>query len=96
MTQIVINACHGGFGLSTEAMELYGAFCRDAGCEPEQWDCEIARDSQQLLSVIANLGERAAGPYAKLKVVTIPDDVSWHIDEYDGWEWVAETHRTWG
>jgi hypothetical protein len=95
MTQIVINARHGGFGLSAEAMELYGAFCRDAGLEPERYDSEIPRDSQQLLSVIANLGDRASGPYARLKVVTIPDDVEWSIHEYDGWEWVAEAHRTW-
>jgi hypothetical protein len=28
-------------------------------------------------------------------VVTIPDDVAWTIEEYDGNEWVAEVHRTW-
>jgi hypothetical protein len=27
--------------------------------------------------------------------VEIPGDVSWHIGEYDGVEWVAEDHRTW-
>jgi hypothetical protein len=96
MTQkIVINTRHGGFGLSTEAMELYGAFCRDAGLKPKQWDGEISRGSQQLLSVVANLGERASGPYARLKIVEIPDDVEWQIHEYDGCEWVAEAHRTW-
>jgi len=25
----------------------------------------------------------------------VPDDVKWHIAEFDGWEWVAEDHRTW-
>lgn len=25
----------------------------------------------------------------------VPDDVQWQIEEYDGREWVAETHRTW-
>jgi hypothetical protein len=95
MQQIVINDRHGGFGLSAEAMELYGAFCRDAGREPELYDTDIARDSQQLLSVVLNLGVRANGPYARLKVVTIPDDVQWTIHEYDGSEWVAEVHRTW-
>jgi len=95
MQQIVINAQHGGFSLSAEAMELYGAFCRDAGLEPTPWDWEIPRDSQQLLSVIACLGERASGPYSRLKIVEIPDDVVWNIHEYDGCEWVAEVHRTW-
>lgn len=96
MTQIVINACHGGFGISPEAMELYQAFCRDAQIEPCEYDCEISRDSQQLLSVVKVLGERANTRYSQLKTVTIPDDVEWTIMEYDGLEWVAEAHRTWG
>jgi hypothetical protein len=28
--------------------------------------------------------------------VDIPDDVKWQIEEYDGNEWIAESHRTWG
>lgn len=95
MTQIVINTRHGGFGLSEEAMELYGAFCRDAEITPCDYDSDIPRDSQRLLSVVKVLGERASGPYARLKIVTIPDDVEWTICEYDGAEWVAEAHRTW-
>ena len=30
------------------------------------------------------------------RVVEIPDDVEWTIENYDGYEWVAEKHRTWG
>ena len=33
--------------------------------------------------------------YSELKVVEIPDDVEYDIQEYDGNEWVAEKHRTW-
>lgn len=95
MTQIVINTRHGGFGLSDEALELYQAFCRDAQVEPEQYGSEIPRDSDQLVSVVKVLGERAADKYCRLKIVTIPDDVEWTICEYDGREWVAEAHRTW-
>jgi len=40
-------------------------------------------------------GERAGGPAAILKVVEIPELVAWHIQDYDGLEWVAENHRTW-
>ena len=36
---------------------------------------------------------RRVCPY--LKVVEIPDNVNWQISEYDGWEHVAEVHRTW-
>lgn len=31
-----------------------------------------------------------------LQVIEIPDDVKYYIDSYDGKEWVAEEHRTWG
>lgn len=30
-----------------------------------------------------------------LKVVDIPDDVEWEIEEKDGDEWVSEKHRRW-
>ena len=39
--------------------------------------------------------ERANGKWAKLKIVRVPKDVKWTIEENDGWEWVAEKHRTW-
>ena len=39
--------------------------------------------------------EDAWGCCSRLKVVEIPDGIEWQIEEYDGKEWVAETHRTW-
>lgn len=56
---------------------------------------EIARDDPLLIKVVNELGDNANGAHAKLKVVEIPADVDWVIDEYDGAEWVAEKHRTW-
>ena len=58
-------------------------------------DREIARDDPVLVKVVQELGDRAGGKYADLRVVEIPGDVDWQIDEYDGAEWVAEKHRTW-
>jgi hypothetical protein len=55
----------------------------------------IERNDPMLVQVVEQLGEEADGKYSKLKVVEIPDDVNWVIDEYDGAEWVAEVHRTW-
>ena len=55
----------------------------------------IARNDPTLVKVVEELGESADGAHAKLKVVEIPDDVEWQIEEYDGLEWVAEKHRTW-
>ena len=49
-----------------------------------------------LIRVIEELGDLANGGCAKLKVVEIPDGIDYSIDEYDGSEHIAETHRTWG
>jgi len=59
------------------------------------YSVDIARDDANLVSVVLELGEAANGSHARLKIVEIPDDVEWQIEEYDGLEWVAEKHRTW-
>lgn len=56
---------------------------------------QIARDDKHLVQVVEQLGEAAAGHCAALKVIEIPDDVKWHVHEYDGCEHIAEDHRTW-
>ena len=86
MTKIVINTRYGGYGLSAEAVDLL----LNLGA-PQDPD----RAHPSLIKVVEQLGEAANGPGAKLKVVEIPDDVAWQIEEYDGREWVAEEHRTW-
>lgn len=57
---------------------------------------EIPRDDPYLVQVVEELGgKEAGGKHAILKVVIIPADVDWVVEEYDGSEWVAERHRTW-
>jgi len=58
-------------------------------------DRDLARDDPYLVAVVEELGARANGRHAELKVVEIPADVDWEITEYDGNEAVAEKHRTW-
>jgi hypothetical protein len=58
-------------------------------------DFKNDRGNKFLIETINELGEKANGAFSKLKVVEVPDDVKWHIAEFDGWEWVAEDHRTW-
>jgi len=65
------------------------------------FDQDVRRDDPILIQIIEELGLRAAarGGYSKLGIIEIPDDVpadGWTIMEYDGMEWVAEKHRTWG
>ena len=133
MKKIVINACHGGFGLSHRAMMRYFEL-KDMEVYPEVfnahydiwvyyiappeernvlpegsdigapmqnaidqvfYDWKISRDDPALIQAVEELGENSWSSYSELKVVEIPDDVEWEINEYDGLEWVAEKHRTW-
>lgn len=90
---VVINDCYGGFGLSERATTEYK---RLAGITGSEWnDREVARDDPYLVKVVKELGMGANGPHSNLKIVEIPGDVDWIIQEYDGAEWVAEKHRTW-
>lgn len=140
--KVAINATHGGFGLSPDAIRLY---CKKAGIPCYFFNLEYTKDASgkyaptlvqtdtpvgglrwsafsipnpsehkdankfviddkfegkdranvHLIETIEELGEKANGAFAKLKILEIPDDVQWHIAEYDGWEWVAENHRKW-
>lgn len=56
---------------------------------------DIARDDAELVRVVEELGEAASGQCARLSIVEIPADAAWEISEYDGYEHVAEVHRTW-
>jgi hypothetical protein len=88
--KVVINKCYGGYGLSKAAYKFlrkkwdgYGfAFFED-------------RVNPKLVKCVEALGEEADGDCAKLKVVEIPDGVDFEIKEHDGFEHIAETHRTW-
>lgn len=60
---------------------------------------EIARDDPRLIQIIEELGSGhrtgASGFCAHLRIIEIPDDVEWEIEEYDGNEHVAQKHETW-
>ena len=90
--KIVINKCYGGFGLSKEAYEYLGLAWDGHGYE---YRYHGNRADHKLVECVETLGDAANGSLAKLKVVEIPDDVEWEIEEYDGVEWVSEVHRTW-
>ena len=112
---IVINTCHGGFGLSKDAQiaflersqisytlvsrddrhsnERYGPMIMVKG---KHWyDKDIARDDPILVTLVRELGPAVNGEHARLKVVRVPADVVWQIEDYDGKEWISEQHRTW-
>jgi hypothetical protein len=53
------------------------------------------RANPLLVQVVEELGEKADGDHAALKVVEIPEGVDWLIDDYDGKEHIEERHRVW-
>ncbi len=109
MRKVVINAAFGGFSLSREAilrMREWGCTHTGPVIKGDKYDdgspvnsdygfVKCPRDCSFLVRAVQELGEKADGSFARLKIVEIPDDVEWTIEEYDGSEWVAENHRTW-
>jgi len=90
---VVINIDWGGFGLSDEAEARYKELTGIADEDFTYYDIE--RDDPYLVQIVREMGMDANGTYASLKIVEIPGDVEWQVDEHDGREWVAEKHRTW-
>ena len=58
-------------------------------------DTAIPRDDPNLIKTVTNLGKKANGTFADLKIVEIPDGTAWEINDYDGMESVEEKHNTW-
>ena len=100
MQKIVINACYGGFGLSDAAHQALGheriEYENQYGVT-HHWKpsaLSLDRDDPALIAIVEELGTAANGDAAELQVIEIPDGVEWEIDEYDGFERVAEKHCT--
>lgn len=53
------------------------------------------REHPLLIKVVEELGEKANAKPATLKIVEIPDDIEYEIEEYDGNEHIAEKHKIW-
>lgn len=59
---------------------------------------DIDREDPDLIALIEeydkdnkNIGRR----YSNIQIIEIPKDVKYEIKNYDGYEWIAECHRTW-
>ena len=58
---------------------------------------DIERNDPDLIRVIEELGQdEASNRFSNLVIVEIPDGIEYTIQEYDGYEHIAEKHRTWG
>lgn len=92
MPKLVINREFGGFSLSEEAYKELGLPWDGYGYD---YNDDEKRADPKLVEVVERLGEKANGDCARLKVISIPDDIQWEIHSYDGKETVREVHNAW-
>ena len=83
--RIVINGAYGGFCLSDHALQEYNL---RATRQVRSKYMDIERDDPVLVQIVEELGPRANGMFAKLRVVGIPAQYTlfYTIQEYDGKE----------
>lgn len=106
--KIVINACYGGFSISKEAAQFMAEMgCEKAKKEIDTGGSWYGygyvdgttggydRTSPFLISAVEQLGDKANGSCARLKIIEIPDGIDYCIEDYDGYESVHENHRSW-
>lgn len=60
-----------------------------------QFGAQIPRDDRKLVQVVEELAGEANGHCAALKIVQVPTDARWQIQNMHGIEQVSEVHRTW-
>lgn len=94
MGKAVINTCYGGFGISEEAYnwlkehnidkELIHKSYNDIS-ESYQYHYYGSRHYPLFIKCVEELGEKASGWLAELRVVEFEGDL-YRIDEYDGYE----------
>lgn len=78
--KVVYNSYYGGFGLSEKARKLLSEL------KGEEVDCyDLPRHDKDLIAVVEELGSKAGGTYASLKIAEINSN-RYRISEYDGWE----------
>ena len=94
--RIAINKGYGAFNLNWQAYKELGIEFDDTsylcneffGIKSDYW---LAwRADERLIKAIEKFGDDL-----NVKVVEIPDDVQWYIEDCDGLECVCEKHRIW-
>ncbi len=92
MKKIAIHTSFGGFRLTKEAI----SYLKKLGVNlKNDYDYDkLPRDDKNLIITIEDLKEDASDD-GDIRIIEIPDDVDWFIEDYDGAEWVSEVHQTW-
>lgn len=84
--KIVLNKCFGGFALSEEQALAYGFNESELyeGITGKAYHGDMDRTDPRLVEVVEQ--ELPDSWASKLKVVEIPDEAYWSIEDYDGHE----------
>jgi hypothetical protein len=100
--ELLYNGCYGGWGISTEAYNLYNLKMleKDSSFEPldKQYKCSfennIERHNPILVQIYHEIGKKMNDTYSKICVKTIPKKYEnyYIITEYDGIESVVINH----
>ena len=91
MAKVVVNRVFGNFRIPKKLVKELGWYCVYFSGKPDGYDDRTAPDLIAALERMIENGEKIW----PLEIVEVPDDVDLYIEEYDGKEWIAETHRTW-
>jgi len=97
--KLVINACHGGFGLSIEAIDIIN---KKKNLELPDKDFidpyysfqgKFPRYDIDLVETVEQLGTKASGEFANLMIVEVQGP-RFILNEYDGWESIETPETT--
>lgn len=95
-TQVLYNACYGGFALSSKAVELYNLRMKqtEEGFEPPEFYFDywcFERHDPMLLQIYKEIGKEFNGDHSSIEVKTISKKHVnyYHIKEEDGLESVS-------
>lgn len=97
MAQVLINGCHGGYGLS----EAAGRRLQELGVEvgfikDGDWvwvNADVERHDPRLIQAFEELGEKMGTTCSELHTVEVKGNL-YRIEQYDGMEWVVTPSQT--
>lgn len=82
--KVVFNNSYGGFTLPKEYMKLHPEIESDYCCWGNYKPCSHRTDPE-LIAIVENPDIKTWS----LVIAEVPDDMTYRIDEYDGWETVV-------
>ena len=89
--KVVINNCYGGFSISKQALKRLKELKKAKGWDVSEldtyidYDDRITRHDEDLIKVVEELGSKASGMCASVKVYELAYPI-YRIEEYDGFE----------